>query len=916
MSWLKQLFTRRRRYDELSESIREHLEEKIADLMSRGMTQRDSEQTARREFGNVTLIEERGRAVWQWPTLESALSDVRYALRQLKKSPGFAITVVLTLALGIGANTAIFTLIHDIQLKSLPVGDPKSLYRIGDGVHTDQVGFPDANGDFDVFSFDLYKQLRGSTPEFEQLAAMEAFEDAMNVRRGTAVAKIEQAEFVSGNYFNMFGVGAFAGRVFTEQDDRLGATPVAMMSYQAWQTDYASDPAVVGATFYIQSQPVTVAGILPPGFYGDRISNNPPALWIPLSAEPFLKGTNSILRNADENWLYAMGRLKPGVAVGPLQEKISANLRQWLATQEAYTSDGGATRIAKQHVVLMPAGSGIQNLQQRTNTELNLLLTISCVVLLVACANVANLLLARGTKRKTEISMRMALGAARSRVIRQMLTESVVLGCLGGVAGLAFAYAGTRMILALTFPDSPHSVIHAIPSLPVLGFAFLLSLITGIVFGSGPAWITSHSDPAKVLRGVTRSAVDSASVPQRSLLVFQAALSLVLLAGAGLLIKSLRNMEHQDFGMQTANRYVLHLDPSGAGYKPEQLQVLNQALEQQFAAIPGIQSVGLAVYSPLDGYGDGLTFPVTFPGRPAPGARNIAFINRVSSDYFATVGQPILRGRAFTDNDTDTSQFVAIVNQAFAKKFFPGADAIGRNFGDFGQGAAKTFEIVGVVADTKYTSPRDDAQPMYFRPLSQWQHGLDNATAASAETGSHYINAIVLRFQREPENLDAGVRRALDNVSPNLTITNLHSLDYQVMGNFNQERLVARLTALFGLLTLVLTSIGLYGITSYQVTQRTREVGLRIALGASRGSVMVWVMRGAFLPVAVGLALGIPVALIGVRYVAFQLYAVRPYDPVSLFGAVCVLSGAALIAGFLPARRAASVDAMQALRME
>ncbi len=845
------------------------------------------------------------------------MHDIWVALRQFQKAPGFAITVVLTMALGIGANTAIFTLVHAVLMKSLPVADPKTLFRVGD---KDDCcvngGFINDNGDFDLFSYELYKHLQETTPEFEQLAAMQSGGETVSARRGSEPAKSEHAQYVSGNFFTTFGIGPFAGRVLTDADDTPGAAPAVVMSYQAWQSDYGGDPSVVGSTFYLQGKPMTIVGIAPPGFFGDRIRSSPPALWIPLSVEPLVEGKTSILHVPESNWLYALGRLKPGVNTEALQGKMSGSLRQWLSTQPDYTENGRSTLIPKQHVVIVPGGAGIEVLQQRTGKGLYLLMTISGLVLLVACANVANLLLARGATRRAETSVRMALGAARGRLIRQMLTESILLGCMGGLAGLAVAYAGTRMILSLAFPESPNLPIPASPSLPVLGFAFLLSLLTGVVFGIVPAWITSHSDPAEALRGVNRSTRDRTSLPQRSLIVVQAALSLVMLVAAGLLTKSLRNMEYQDFGLQTENRYVLHLDPAGAGYTQDQLPALYQQLEQQFSGLPEVQSVGMALYSTLEGNNWGEA--VYVDGRPAPGPNDHigSSWDRVSTHFFETVGQPMVRGRGFTDQDTATSQKVAVVNQAFAKKFFPKEDPIGRHFGVFDQKYSSAFEIVGIVADAKYNNPREEMRTMYFRPLTQVMTGLTEANPMQAEARSLYINSVTLHFQRPPQNLDATVRRTLANINPNLTVQDLHSLDYQVADNFTQERLIARLTMLFGLLALVLASVGLYGITSYQVARRTSEIGLRMALGADRRNVVRMVMRGALFQAGLGLAIGVPVALLGARYMADQLYKVRSYDPLSLAIAVVVLLASATVAGFIPARRAANIEPMTALRTE
>jgi predicted permease len=467
----------------------------------------------------------------------------------------------------------------------------------------------------------------------------------------------------------------------------------------------------------------------------------------------------------------------------------------------------------------------------------------------------------------------------------------------------------------LAFAEAVHLPIQASPSLPVLGFAFLLSLLTGVIFGIVPAWITSHSDPAEALRGVNRSTRDRGALPQKSLIVFQAALSVVLLVGAGLLTKSLRNLERQDFGLKTQNRYVAHLDPAGAGYTPEKLPALYDRLQQQFAAVPAVKSVGLALYSTLEGNNWGETVYVEGKPDPGPNAHNGSSWDRVNPGFFETVGQPVIRGRGFSDADTATSQFVAVVNQAFVKKFFPKEDPIGRHFGIFEEKLSGSFEIVGVVADAKYNNPRSEVRPMYFRPLTQ-QLKVTQPNQVMAEDRSLFINSVTLRFVTPPQNVDSIVRRTLADIDPNLTVIDLHSLDDQVADNFTQERLIARLTTLFGALALILAAVGLYGITSYTVAQRTSEIGLRMALGADRRNVLALVMRNAFAQVGLGLAIGIPLALLAGRLVSGQLYGVQPYDPLSLGLAVLILAGAAALAGFIPARRAASIEPMKALRTE
>jgi predicted permease len=545
-----------------------------------------------------------------------------------------------------------------------------------------------------------------------------------------------------------------------------------------------------------------------------------------------------------------------------------------------------------------------------------MLMILSSVVLLIACANIANLMLARTTARRSEIAVRVALGAARSRVMRQIFTESVLLGCLGGLAGLGVAYAGTRMILTLAFPDARNLPIDASPSLLVLGFAFLVSLVTGVLFGAAPAWLSSHAQPAEVLRGSNRSTRDRSSLPQKALVVFQAALSLVLLAGAILMTKSLTNLEQQKFGIVTSNRYVVHFDPAGAGYTADRLPALNREIEDRFSALPGMASLGMAMYSPLEG--DNWGECVIQQGHPAPhpGDKCGSTWDRVSNGFLDAVGVPILRGREFTRQDTATSPQVVLVNQTFAKRFFPNQNPIGQHFGIDLVPYSGSWEIVGVFADFKMNNPRDEVRPVYLRPIEQQFTAYKEPMMISTETQSMFMNAMVLNFISPQPNVDALVRHTFAGIDPNLTVMDLRSLDAQVAGNFNQERLVAQLTSLFGILALILASVGLYGVMSYFVARRTSEIGIRMALGATRISVISMVMRGALWQILVGLALGIPAALYAGHLMASMLYGVGGFDPLALAGATVVLALCATVAGFIPARRAASIEPMQALRTE
>jgi macrolide transport system ATP-binding/permease protein len=849
--------------------------------------------------------------------IHNTTQDLRYALRQLRKSPGFTFTAIVTLALGIGANTAIFTLVQQILLRRLPVNDPKQLYRIGD---TDDCcvdgGFQNDNGDFAIFSYDLYRQLREAAPEFEQLAAVQAGGNQAYVRRGEQDTKYLHTEYVTGNFFSTFGIGPYIGRVFSASDDHPGAAPVIVLSYASWQSDFGGDASIIGSTIFVQTHPFTVAGVAPPGFFGDRVTDRPPAIWIPINNEPLIEGANSILHNADQNWLYPIGRVRPGTSIAALQAKLSATLRQFLNQRPIYVAFGVQSEIAKQHVVLAKAGGGIQNLQIETGRGIRMLMILSTIVLLIACANIANLLLARTTTRRGEIAIRMSMGSSRGRLVRQMVTESVVLACIGGATGVGVAYLGSRTILALAFPGAENLAIEASPSLPVLGFAFLISLITGLLFAIAPSWLSSHAQPAEALRGVNRSTRDRSSLPQNALLIFQAMLSIVLISTAILMTRSLGNLEHQNFGVQTSNRYVVHFDPAGAGYTVDRMPALNRQILDGFSALPGISNVALAMYPPLDGnnWSDG----VFVQGHPAPRQDEASWStwDRVTPGFLDSIGVPMVRGRNITDQDTATSQPVAIVNQAFAKHFFPNEDPIGKHFGVDSIQYSGAFEIVGVFADFKINNPREVPRRVFLRPMTQQYTAFKDKQESTGETRSMYPDSIILNFRRPQQEIDPLVRRTLRSIDPNLTITRLSTLDAQVSDNFTQDRLLARLTTLFGILALVLASIGLYGVMSYFVARRTSEIGIRMALGATRSSVLVMVFRSALFQVALGLALGVPAAIYAGRLMASQLYGVGAYDAASLTGAALVLALCAAVAVFVPARRAATIEPMRALRIE
>ena len=842
------------------------------------------------------------------------MEDVRYAIRQFRHAPGFTATAVLTVALGIGATTAIFTLVHAVLLKSLPVAKPGELYRVGDNENCCvNTGMQDS---WSLFSYDKYKTFRDNTSGFTELAAFQAGRNMDGIRRvgSTQPAESQITQYVSGNYFSMFGIGAYAGRVFTAQDDRRGADPVVVMSFSTWQQKYGQDPSLIGSSFTFNGQPFTVIGVTPPGFYGDQMERAP-AFWIPLEAGRLIATAGTLLDFPTSDWLDMTGRLAPGADPKAIEAQMQLELTQWLMSPVAKLDAGEQTLVPKQTLHLSPGGAGVQMMRDEYQSGLHLLMWVSGFVLLIACANVANLMLVRAASRRQQTSVRTALGAPRSRQIAQVLTESAVLALLGGLVGVALAFLGTRLILHLAFPNNPVAI-SPMPSLPVLVFTFAASLVTGVLFGVAPAWMTAHADPADALRGAHRSTTQRGGWTQKSLVIVQAALSLVLLCAAGLLTKSLRNMEHQSFGFETANRYVLHIAPQMAGYKPQNLAAFYPQLRDNLSAIPGVSRVAYALYSPMEG--DNWSEQVYFEGKepPPPGSgENHASWLRVSPGYFDAIGTKIVKGRAISDQDTATSRNVAVVNQNFARKFFKDDDPIGKHFGDLNRKYSGAFEIVGVTEDTQYGGARSKIPPTFFLSSAQWM-AYEDVKDKTFEDSSHYLSAIVLMTQGNVTGLEPQVRRALAQVNPDLAIIDFMSFAAQVDGNFTQQEMLAKLTSLFGVLALVLASIGLYGVTAYSVERRTSEIGIRMALGADRRNVLRLVLHGAFLQIGIGLAIGIPATILAGYAMTTQLFGVKPYAPDILLLTTLVLSIAALIATVLPARRAAALEPIRALRTE
>jgi macrolide transport system ATP-binding/permease protein len=835
-------------------------------------------------------------------------SDLATAARRLHEAPGFTLVCVLTLALGIGGNTAVFTLVDRVLLKPLPVERPSELYRVGD---SDACCVNSGlQGSFSLFSYDLYTHLRDAAPQFTHLAAVQANTRAVTIGRPNDDTPPEtlNGAFVSGNYFQLFELVPAAGRLIYTTDDERGAGLVAVLSYNAWTERFEARRDVVGRTVTLNGVPATIVGVAPRGFYGETLRPNPPEVWMPVSSEPQLQPAARLLEAKPLHWLYIIGRLKPATAIRPIEAQLTATLRSWLGTVDLSKERG---EISHQHIKVISAAAGVSNMRNAVAPTLRLLQVLAAAVLLIACANLASLLLARGTARRTETAVRVALGASRTRLVGQFLLESILLACAGGLAGLIVSFAGARAIINLAFRGATEVPVDPSPSLLVIAFAIGASLVTGALFGAAPAIVGSRTDPIDALRGASRTTGDQGGRLRGSLISLQVALSVVLITCAGLLGRSLQKLETQDFGVAIESRYVVALAPSLTMVGPEELPSIYARMQERLVQIPGVVNTAFSLYAPMSG--DNWSARIVVEGLdPAEGA--FASWNRVSPRYFDTVGTPLLRGRAFSERDRAGSPLVAIVTQSFARKFFGDADPIGRRIGQ----TVPEIEIVGVVRDAKYQDGRRAPREMFFLPyLQETSDSRARAVAMGIKIDrSHYPQAIELHTSGALPALEREVRRALAEVDRRITVRSLISMDEQVAGAFNMDRLIARLTVAFGAVALLLACLGLYGVTTYSVARRTREIGLRMAVGASWPRVVGTILRAALVQVAAGVAIGLPAAFIAGRFLQARLFGVTAHDPLVISVALALLALSAAIAALLPAGRAAAMDPVMALRIE
>ena len=852
--------------------------------------------------------------------MENPAGALRYAIRQFAAAPIFTAAAVLTLALGIGGTTAIFTLIHAVMLRSLPVADPAALYRIGDGDDCCVEGGPQDR--WGMFSYPLVERLRAETPEFEQVTAFQAGGARLSVRRQgvDSAAQPLRSEYVSGNYFQTLGVGAFGGRVLTAEDDRPDSTPVVVLSHHVWDTLYGGDASVVGSTFVIEGHPFSVIGVAPPGFFGETLRGNPPDLWIPLNQEPLISGGGSLLRQPVSAWLRVIGRLRPGASIDGMAARLTGVLRDWMQHDSGYPANWMADVVRllpKQTIAVVPAGAGVGVMKEQYSRTLQILLGVCALVLLIACANVANLLLARSVARRTQTAIRLAIGATRGQIVRQALVESVLLAIGGGVAGLLVAAGAARLLLSLAFTNVQFLPISTQPSPLVLAFATALALVTGILFGAVPAWLATRTDPVEALRGSGRSTSDHSSFARTALLIVQATLSVVLVAGATMLARSLAKIEHQDFGYQVQDRVVVSLNRPPATYTQPKLAALYRSIEDRLTQLPGVQGAGLALYNPLtDNWGE----LILVAGHPMPklGEQAGASWDRVSANYLQNFGvgaraRAALHRRRQRDDRAGGGRQRDVREALLSRR----------------RGSARSAFRSRPARERQHLPHRRRRPRREVRGVRPGQPGAADVLCAAGperrlrddlmkriELQSHFVGGMMLVTRQAPGTLDPVLRRVLAEIDPNLTITSVRTMEEQVALSFNQERALAGLAGLFGIVALLLAAIGLYGVTAYTVAQRTNEIGIRMALGADRQKVMALVLRGAFSRVAIGLLIGLPLAVGAGRLIAAQLYGVSFWDPVALSVAAGSLAICGLVAALLPARRAASISPIRALRTE
>jgi predicted permease len=875
----------RRREQDFDRELRDHLELEEGDHRDRGLSPEAARSAAQRALGNRTRIQEDVREVWGWGWLERLTQDVRYALRTLRWNPGFASVAVLALALGVGANTAIYSIVNAVYLRMLPVQRPEELVVVA--------------ARNESFSYPQFVHFRDHAATMQGVAAHHMMDFAVSARGSTDRV---HGGIVSGNYFSVLGVQPALGSTIEPADDltpRSGGArgPVVMIGYGYWMRRFGGDPAIVGKTIDVNGNPYVVAGVAPAGFDGTVVGEKA-EIFVPLMTEPLVWPDNPNVFTGRRNvWLRLIGRRRMDLKLAAAAAEMTGLIQQF--NQEDLLRPGlseNRRQILREERITLSAGStGTSSLRRRFGSALSVVAVIAGLVLLIACANVANLLLTRATGRRKEIAVRLALGASRGRLIGQLLTESLVLALAGSVAGIVLA-RWVRDLLLRFLPQA--AAVDTSFDREVLGFNLALGVGTGLLFGIVPALQSIRPDLSRSIKG--GGAADGAIRFHfgKALVILQVALSLLLLSGAGVFLRSLRNLESIDPGFHNRNVLVFSVDPRTAGFTPEQGRALQSRLLDRVKSLPGVISATAADFAPLDnhtgrdlfveGYQPTATEPTLSPGFGA-----------VLPGYFATLGIPLVAGREFTAHDLTGSR-TGIVNETFARHYFAGLNPVGRRIGF--RKDLYDIEIVGVVRDGKYGSLRERPVRMLYMP-----GGQEPFFAA---------NVFHLRTVGDPAALAPAVRSLVREMDPNIPVFGIATVQEQLDRGLAQDRLIATLCGIFSALALVLSAVGLYGVMSYWVSRRIREIGIRMALGATRGEILGEVVGEAFRLVAAGAAIGLPASYAAVKLVTSMLYGVQPEDPLSAMISVAILTAAAAIAVCIPARRAAGIDPMTALRYE
>jgi predicted permease len=901
-------YFRRRQWDrDRSRELESHLAHEIDDNIARGMTPEEARRQAYIKFGNPTLIRE---DIWQMNSLtflESLWRDVRYALRQLLKSPGFTVTAVLTLALGIGANTAIFSLMDAVLLRSLPVKQPDRLFTLDWTAKTWPHDLRLSGYYKYEFSYPMFERFRDEHKIFSSVFGFAplGFEEgnvAVGLHGQTGAAT---GTMVTEGYFSGLGVSPVLGRAITEDDARQDAIPVAVISYGYWQRTFGGSASVLGQHITLNGQPYTIVGVAPPKFFGLQAGRQDD-LWIPVVNSPTMfpwasrAAPGQTLTSQKWWWLVVVGRLQPGVS--PQQATVGLNPVLRAGFQSAFGSTLKPENSPRMEVV--SGNHGLDYLEGFYKQPLQILMAIVALLLLAACASLATLLLARAAGRSKEIAVRLATGATRARVVRQLLTESVLLSGMGTGMGLLLALLATRSLAALIASGSGPLRVDVSPNPTVLGFTAGISVLTGILFGLAPAWRATRVDLVSTLKETTGKSLGEMRRHRfalgKVLIVVQVAISMLLLVGAGYMLRSLEKLEDQNIGIARNHRLVFSIDPELSGYTDQHQLQLYETLRRKLQALPGVKSATAAKLRLIanwmsNGY-------VEVEGHKAADGNKLSVdMNSVGPGFLETTGIPLIAGRDINDHDTPTSTRVAIINQVMAEKYFGKHYPIGLHITrKLAKGETVTYEIVGICANAKYTSLRDPIAPTFYYPYTQQQH--------------YYGMTFYLRTYGDPNTLVPAVRHLVHDLDPSLLMTGIRSQSEQIDESIVPERMLARLASFFGAVALLLAGIGLNGTLAYAVNRRSKEIGIRMALGARRGQVVLLVLGETIMLIVLGIALGIPLAIASARAVSSQLYGIHTFDLPTLIGASAALLMAAVLSGYLPARRAASIDPMQALR--